>query len=204
MFGGVLRSCCCGRFFHIFNYTSRRCWSSWYLRMKTSWSHKGLLESLVEVWFNFSFDSYHGCYYVVMFIFMIQLLELGHWSWVVLFILSTWSFSWLLHDGVMLHFGVWHGLIGYKFSWIHRDLGDVGILFWLDIGVETIGCISKKFEEHSPGMDLRGECSWMSRGDLNILLSILIPHSWSTQGFYYLRGISHCSFQVLYVNAYRS
>ena len=38
--------------------------------------------------------------------------------------------------------------------------------------------------------------TWKSIGDLYMLMRIIIPHSWSTQKFSYLRGIAHYFSQV--------
>ena len=53
----------------------------------------------------------------------------------------------------------WHGLIGYRFSWILRDSGDVDFFWIRDFFVEMDDSFSGKFEGHSPNMDLRGDFS---------------------------------------------
>ena len=52
----------------------------------------------------------------------------------------------------------WHGLIGYRFSWILRDSGDVDFSWIRDVFFGTIVGFNKS-EGHSPDMDLRGDFS---------------------------------------------
>ena len=53
----------------------------------------------------------------------------------------------------------WHGLIGYRCSWILRDGGDVDFSWIREVFVGTVDGFSRKFEGQSPDMDLRGDCS---------------------------------------------
>ena len=52
----------------------------------------------------------------------------------------------------------WHGLIGYKCSWILRDGGDVDFSWIREVFAGTVDGFSRKSEGHSPDMDLR-DCS---------------------------------------------
>ena len=53
----------------------------------------------------------------------------------------------------------WHGLNGYKCSWILRDSSDVDFSWIREVFVGTVDGFSIKFEGHSLDMDLRGDCS---------------------------------------------
>ena len=52
----------------------------------------------------------------------------------------------------------WHGLIGYRCSWILRDGGDVDFSWIREVLGQLFG-FSRKSEAQSPDMDLRGDCS---------------------------------------------
>ena len=52
-----------------------------------------------------------------------------------------------------------HGLISYRYSWILKDNGDVDFSWIRDVFVGIVVAFSRKFEGHSPDMDLRGDCS---------------------------------------------
>ena len=53
----------------------------------------------------------------------------------------------------------WHGLIGYRCSWILRDNGDVDFSWIREVFVGTVDGFSRKSEGQSPDMDLRGDFS---------------------------------------------
>ena len=50
----------------------------------------------------------------------------------------------------------WHGLIGYRCSWILRDGGAANFSWIRKLFVDGF---SKKSEGMSPAIDLRGDCS---------------------------------------------
>ena len=52
----------------------------------------------------------------------------------------------------------WHGLAGYRCSWILRDSGDADFSWIRDVFVGLVVGFTRKSEEHSPDMDLRGDC----------------------------------------------
>ena len=53
----------------------------------------------------------------------------------------------------------WHGLIGYRCSWILRGGGDADFSWIREVFVEMVDGFSRKYEGHSPDMDLRGDFS---------------------------------------------
>ena len=53
----------------------------------------------------------------------------------------------------------WHGLIGYRFSWILRDGDDADFSWIREVFVGMVDGFNRKSGGHSPDMDLRGDCS---------------------------------------------
>ena len=53
----------------------------------------------------------------------------------------------------------WHGLIGYRCSWILRDGGDADFSWIREVFVGMINGFNKKSEGWSPYMYLRRDCS---------------------------------------------
>ena len=53
----------------------------------------------------------------------------------------------------------WHGLIGYRCSWILRDGGDANFSWIRDVFVGIVDGCRRKFEGKTIDMDLRGDCS---------------------------------------------
>lgn len=94
-------------------------------------------------------------------IFMFLVLEVGALTLIlggplcIEFIIIDLVTSWWCY----VTFGVLHGLIGYKCSWIHGDIGNPDILLWLETCIEMVDGFNKKSEEHSRDMDLREDCS---------------------------------------------
>ena len=52
----------------------------------------------------------------------------------------------------------WHGLIGYRCSWILRDGGDANFSWIREVLVGIVDDFSRKSEGHSPNMDFGGDC----------------------------------------------
>ena len=50
-------------------------------------------------------------------------------------------------------------MIGYRYSWILRDSGDVDFFSIKRLFVGTVDGFSRKSEGQSPNIDLRGDCS---------------------------------------------
>ena len=55
--------------------------------------------------------------------------------------------------------GSWHGLIGYRCSWILKDGGDADFSWIREVFVGTVDGFSRKSKGQSPNMDLREDCS---------------------------------------------
>ena len=64
-------------------------------------------------------------------------------------------------------------MIVYRCSWILRDSGDVNFSWIRKVFFGTTDGFSRKSKVQSPDMELRGV---VLVGDLDILMSILIPH----------------------------
>ena len=59
---------------------------------------------------------------------------------------------------------IWHGLIGYRCSWILRDDGDADFSWIREVFISTIDGFRSKSKGYSLDMDLGGNCSQMSLG----------------------------------------
>ena len=60
---------------------------------------------------------------------------------------------------LLCYIWIWHGLIGYRFSWILRDDGDADFSWIREVFVGIVDGLSRKSEGQSLDMDLRGDCS---------------------------------------------
>ena len=57
---------------------------------------------------------------------------------------------------LLCYIWIWHGLIGYRCSWILRDSDDADFSWIIEVYLGMVVVSVGESEGHSPNMDLRG------------------------------------------------